>query len=82
VDGLKDRLFSCHCAIGIACYCGRAVQVQGGPKIMPGKFIKFNVLAESRKVLRGKSTKVSEASLLHALADSYAAEHGAKKSKG
>jgi hypothetical protein len=49
---------------------------------MPGKFIKFNVLAESRKVLRGKSTKVSEASLLHALADSYAAEHGAKKSKG
>jgi len=46
---------------------------------MNGKFIKFNVLTESRKVLKGEKTKVSEASLLHALADTYAAEHSNAK---
>jgi hypothetical protein len=41
-----------------------------------GTVTKFNVLTESRKVLRGKPTKVSEASLLHTLAGMFVEEHG------
>lgn len=39
---------------------------------MTGKFIRYNVLTEARKVLKGKPTKVREAVLLHALAERVA----------
>ena len=75
LDGIfvSCGVLTAHCVHAILC------QRNKGPHNMNGKFIKFNVLTESRKVLKGEKTKVSEASLLHALADTYAAEHSNAK---
>jgi hypothetical protein len=55
------------------------VRTWGGAANMAGKFIKYNVLTEARKVLMGEKTKVGRESLLHALADRFVAAHSSKR---
>jgi hypothetical protein len=46
---------------------------------MKTNYVKFNILAESKKVLSGKPTKVDRGSLLHALADMLVVESSRAK---
>jgi hypothetical protein len=51
------------------------VRTWGRAATMTGRYDKFNVVAESRKLLKGAKTKVDRGSLLQALAHDYVAAH-------
>ena len=56
------------------------VIAEGEPHTMKS-VIKYNVLTEARKVLRGEKTKVDEATLLHTLAGMFVAAQKGNKQK-
>ena len=45
---------------------------------MKTNYVKFNMLTEARKVLKGKPTKVDRESLLHVLAADFVAKRKSK----
>ena len=45
----------------------------------PKQYVRVSLLTEARKVLRGAKTKISEGSLLHALAHDYMLAHSKSK---